>query len=120
MLPFLHKDSVGLDFGCGPGPAISSMLKAEGISCANYDPIYFPIPLRSYDFLFATECLEHFHSPLLSLIHINEIVFRKGHIGIMTETYQDLDKFKKLVLSSRPHTCYFLSSGDDLLVGKKI
>ena len=32
----------GLDFGCGHGPALAEMLKADGYSIDLYDPFFYP------------------------------------------------------------------------------
>ena len=33
----------GLDFGCGPGPTLSTMLAERGYPTADYDPLFFPV-----------------------------------------------------------------------------
>ncbi|MEX2114104.1 MAG: methyltransferase domain-containing protein, partial [Pirellulales bacterium] len=61
MLPYLDTSMRGLDFGCGPGPTLSLLVERQGIACANYDPFFAPNELQPpYDFIFATECFEHF------------------------------------------------------------
>ena len=56
----------GLDYGCGPGPALAAMLREAGHEMALYDPVYYPdtAPLQArYDFVTCTEVAEHFHAP---------------------------------------------------------
>ena len=42
-LPYLNPTMHGLDYGCGPGPTLSVLLKRAGIHCQDYDPIFFPV-----------------------------------------------------------------------------
>ena len=42
LLQRLPPQSTGLDFGCGPGPALAAMLREAGHSVALYDKFYFP------------------------------------------------------------------------------
>jgi 2-polyprenyl-3-methyl-5-hydroxy-6-metoxy-1,4-benzoquinol methylase len=56
----------GLDYGCGPGPALSVMLEELGYDVALYDPFYADnaaVLLDSYDFITCTEVAEHFFNP---------------------------------------------------------
>ena len=61
-LEFIEPGMAGLDYGCGPGPVLSLLIEKSGMTCDNYDPIFFPDLNRGkeYDFIFATECAEHF------------------------------------------------------------
>ncbi len=36
---------IGLDFGCGPGPAISVLMARAGYDMVNFDPNFFPDPV---------------------------------------------------------------------------
>src|SRR5690606_26178152 len=66
MLPLLPAGASGLDFGCGPGPAIAAMMREHGHDVVNYDPLYAPARdnlSRQYDFVTCTEAAEHFHRP---------------------------------------------------------
>ena len=36
----LPDNAAGLDFGCGPGPALAAMLEEQGFSMSLYDPFY--------------------------------------------------------------------------------
>ncbi|MFW5823386.1 MAG: 2-polyprenyl-3-methyl-5-hydroxy-6-metoxy-1,4-benzoquinol methylase, partial [Marinobacter sp.] len=42
LLEQLPPACQGLDFGCGPGPALAAMLEARGHRVALYDPAFFP------------------------------------------------------------------------------
>ena len=56
----------GLDFGCGPAPALAAMLEEGGCVMNLYDPFYRPDRGslgQSYQFITATEVVEHLHRP---------------------------------------------------------
>lgn len=50
----------GLDFGCGPGPALIAMGREAGYQMAGYDKFYANLPdllTRQYDFITSTEVI---------------------------------------------------------------
>ncbi len=50
----------GLDFGCGPGPALVAMGREAGYQMAGYDKFYADFPellTRQYDFITSTEVI---------------------------------------------------------------
>lgn len=94
-LPLLYPNMHGLDFGCGPVPTLSIMLRQHGFVCDDYDPIFFPeLPTKTFDFIFATECFEHFFSPAKEIANIANLLNPQGYIIIMTETWTSVDAFK--------------------------
>jgi hypothetical protein len=95
MIEYLDPTMRGLDFGCGPGPTISPMLEQYGICCANYDPFFAKSVLEPpYDFIFATECFEHFTSPGDEIQRLHTLLRTGGYLGIMTEQWTDLEAFR--------------------------
>jgi hypothetical protein len=71
---YLPPGACGLDYGCGPGPAIRFIMQARGLEVSNFDPIYFPneeLLDAQYDFITCTEVLEHLGNP--------RAVFQKLH-----------------------------------------
>lgn len=66
LLERLPPARQGLDFGCGPGPALAIMLREAGHTVALFDPFFYPDPAvlaSAYDFITCTEVAEHFHRP---------------------------------------------------------
>lgn len=108
----LPKNSFGLDFGSGPGPAIQTILAREGHKVLNYDKTYCtsPEPLKNkYDFITCTEVIEHFHHPrkefeqLYSMLKNNQ-----SYLGIMTQTLPENTNFKDWWYHRDPtHVCFF-------------
>jgi len=90
----LLPNLVALDFGCGPGPTINYILQSYQISCDNYDPFFFPegIKVKAYDFIFATECVEHFFQPNQEFKKILGLLKVGGFLSMMTETHPGLNK----------------------------
>lgn len=77
----------GLDYGCGPGPALAQMLEEAGHSMALYDPFFFGdrTPLQSrYDFITCTEVVEHFHHPAQEFDRLTRLLKPGGWLAIMT------------------------------------
>jgi SAM-dependent methyltransferase len=87
LLARLMPASSGLDYGCGPGPALAAMLEEEGHTVALYDPFFHPDEAalrRSYDFVTCSEVLEHFHRPALELDHLDSLLRPGGWLAVMT------------------------------------
>jgi len=88
LILHLTPGASGLDFGCGPGPTVSVMMRERGFSCEDYDPIFHDFPTlleREYDFVTSTETVEHFHHPAEAFQTLISLVCPGGWIGIMTE-----------------------------------
>ena len=93
----LAPGSHGLDYGCGPGPALAAMLREAGHVMALYDPFYHPdaAPLtRRYDFVTCTEVIEHFHHPAREFDRLGALLRPGGWLALMTCFQTDDAKFK--------------------------
>ncbi|MCF7904426.1 MAG: class I SAM-dependent methyltransferase [Candidatus Marinimicrobia bacterium] len=87
MLGFLSPGARGMDFGSGPVPAISHLLKEARYDVASYDIFYADDPevlKRKYDFVTASEVAEHLHSAGETLDRIWSCINPGGIFGIMT------------------------------------
>jgi len=87
MLAVLPAGSVGLDYGCGPGPALAVMMAERGHSVAYYDPFFAPDTgalLRQYDFVLCSEVIEHFRDPTTEFRRLWGLVRPGGWLGVMT------------------------------------
>ncbi|MCP4385132.1 MAG: class I SAM-dependent methyltransferase, partial [Hyphomicrobiales bacterium] len=83
----LSPGRAGLDYGCGPGPALAAMLTEAGHRMDLYDPQFYPDtePLgRRYDFLTCTEVVEHFHQPADEFDRLGRMLRPGGWLAIMT------------------------------------
>ncbi|MDP1670133.1 class I SAM-dependent methyltransferase [Phaeovulum sp.] len=87
LLARLGRQSSGLDYGCGPGPALAAMLREAGHAVALYDPFFAPDPAAlaaTYDFVTCTEVAEHFHHPAEEFARLRALVRPGGWLALMT------------------------------------
>ncbi|MCV0438166.1 MAG: class I SAM-dependent methyltransferase [Hydrogenophaga sp.] len=87
LLQRLPPAQHGLDYGCGPGPVLASMLREAGHTVALYDPVYQrdPTPLTgSYHFVTCTEVAEHFHRPADEFRRLDALLRPGGWLALMT------------------------------------
>jgi SAM-dependent methyltransferase len=87
LLARLPGPSRGLDYGCGPGPALAAMLREAGHEVALYDPFFAsgPAPLdATYDFVACTETAEHFFHPADEFDRLGELLRPGGWLAVMT------------------------------------
>jgi SAM-dependent methyltransferase len=96
MQELLPPQSHGLDFGSGPGPTLSVMFEEAGYKMTIYDKFYADIPERleqHYDFITATEVVEHLQTPKTSLEQLWQCLKPDGYLGIMTKLARDREAF---------------------------
>lgn len=93
-LKYLNPDYHGLDYGCGPVPTLNRLLEKDGYNCEFYDPIFFPEPPQGkFDYIFATECFEHFFRPADEMHKLNGLLKAEGILVVMTQLWKDITKF---------------------------
>jgi SAM-dependent methyltransferase len=102
---------IGLDFGCGPGPAIAPLLSEHGLEVIDYDPFFRPSQAalaRRYDFITCSEVVEHFHRPASEFRRLDALLRSGGWLGIMTGMLEDDARFAKWWYRRDPtHVCFF-------------
>jgi SAM-dependent methyltransferase len=108
----LAPGACGLDFGCGPGPALAHMLRESGFEVALYDPFFYPdasvLHAKSYAFISATEVVEHLHHPGRELEQLWSLLQPGGWLGIMTKLASDPAAFANWHYKNDPtHVCFF-------------
>lgn len=107
----LKPGSEGLDFGCGPGPAMAKMLAERGHHMAVYDPLFAPDVSaleKQYDFVTCTEVVEHFHQPAKEFALLASLVRPGGMLAIMTSLLHDGIDFHKWHYRRDPtHVCFY-------------
>lgn len=101
----------GLDFGCGPGPALSVLLEEAGHRVNLYDPFYFNDPQlleETYDFITATEVLEHLQDPGTVFATLFDRLKPGGWLGIMTGLIIDRQAFQNWhYIRDLTHICFY-------------
>jgi len=94
LLQLLPPAQRGLDYGCGPGPALAQMLREAGHDVAVFDPLFANEPellQQHYDFITCTETVEHFHHPATEFQRLIDMLNPGGSLALMT-TLQDNDE----------------------------
>lgn len=87
-----NSNQIGLDYGAGTGPVITSLLEKEGYTLKLYDPFfhYYPNNLcKKYDYIICSEVLEHFHNPYDEFKNLTNMLNPKGSIFCMTSLYDE-------------------------------
>lgn len=107
----LRPASHGLDFGSGPGPTLSLMFGEAGHEMNLFDPFYAPdknVLTARYDFITASEVVEHLHCPATDLALIWSLLRPGGWLGIMTKLALDKTAFSTWHYKYDPtHVCFF-------------
>lgn len=88
-----HK---GLDFGCGTGPVISSMLQKKDYNIVKYDPFFAPNKntlKNTYDYIVSCEVFEHFYNPKEEINRLISLLNTNGVLLIMTLLYNSQINF---------------------------
>jgi len=101
----LPKEAEGLDFGCGPGPTLSIMLKEQGYKVDLFDKFFAKndkVFNRQYDFITATEVLEHLSHPLRELNRLYSMLNPGGILGVMTEMVPNNTSFSDWYYKNDP------------------
>ena len=107
----LAANARGLDFGCGPGPALAAMLGERGFSTQLYDKFYYrdaaPLSER-HDFITATEVVEHLVQPGEVLGSLWKQINPGGVFAIMTKRWLNREAFERWHYKNDPtHICFF-------------
>ncbi len=93
----LTPNARGLDFGCGPGPALAKMFEEAGYPVALYDPFYAPdrsVLSAQYDFITLSEVAEHLAEPGRELNRLWTSLVPGGWLGIMSKRVRNPDAFR--------------------------
>lgn len=111
LLKKLGTNQKGLDFGCGPGPTLSLMLQEQGHHVDLYDPLFCndtSVFGKHYDFICATEVVEHMHNPNQDFSFLFQMLKPGGWLGIMTKLVIDKNAFSKWhYIHDMTHVCFY-------------
>ncbi len=114
LLDRIASGAHGLDFGCGPGPALAQMLREAGMEMALYDRFYAPDPTvweKRYDFITSSEVAEHLYAPAREFERLFAVLKPGGWLGIMTKRVRDQAAFAQWHYITDPtHVCFYSKS----------
>jgi SAM-dependent methyltransferase len=118
----LRPVSRGLDFGCGPGPTLSVLFEEAGHRVALYDIFYAPDAAalaRTYDFVTASEVVEHLRRPAETLDLVWSLVAPGGLLGVMTNPLGEPDGFADWWYKDDvTHLCFYATRTFAYLAGR--
>lgn len=111
LLERITPGQTGLDFGCGPGPALPAMLEEKGFKVDLYDLHYHNDPgvfRKRYDFICATEVVEHLRDPGSVFDNLFSLLNSGGWLGIMTKLVIDKQAFSRWhYIRDLTHICFY-------------
>jgi len=108
----ISKGASGLDFGSGPGPTLSLILEERGYSVDLYDKFYAKNDVvfeKQYDFITASEVVEHLKQPLVELSRLMGLLKSNGVFAIMTEILTPQIDFNQWYYKKDPSHIGFFS-----------
>ena len=112
----------GLDFGCGPGPTLSVMLEERGHRMALFDRYFAPdasVLAERYDFITATEVVEHLSRPGEVLDHLWSRLVPGGWLGLMTALLEEGMDFSAWHYKNDPTHISFFAPESFLWLGRR-
>lgn len=111
MTQRLTPGASGLDFGCGPAPALAAMFAEAGFVMRIYDPLFAPDTAaleQTYDFITSSEVFEHLAAPGTEIARLLGLLRPGGWIGVMTKRACGHDAFAQWHYIRDPtHVCFF-------------
>lgn len=112
----------GLDFGSGPGPTLSKMFSENGFEMDLFDPFYannHGIFKKKYDFISASEVVEHLHKPGFELDRLYGMLRPRGILGVMTQLRTEQTDFSTWwYKNDETHICFFSKTSFQWLAEK--
>ena len=118
----IPKIANGLDFGSGPGPTLSLMLEECGHSVDLYDKFYAKNDVvfeNQYDFITASEVVEHLRQPLTELSRLMVLLKSNGVLAIMTHILTPQIDFEQWYYKHDPsHIGFFTENALNYLAEK--
>lgn len=101
----------GLDYGCGPAPALANMLEQSGHSMSLFDPFYVPdksVLNQKYDFICSSEVVEHMRNPAEEFRKLFDLLYDGGILAVMTKLRFDEMVFEHWhYIRDRTHICFY-------------
>lgn len=88
----------GIDYGSGPAPIVSHLLKQQGYLMELYDPYFHPNQAalqRFYDFVTCCEVVEHFHNPSAGFNALKKLLKPNGTLFVMTLLWSEQCRFEE-------------------------
>lgn len=110
--PYIDNITTVLEFGSGPGPVLSELLRQRGLDVDIYDKYFSPQKIyenKKYDLITSTEVIEHIEKPLEVFEVFSKHIKKDGYLALMTQFHKNEEEdFKKWWYKNDPtHICFF-------------
>ncbi|HHP5404913.1 TPA: class I SAM-dependent methyltransferase [Aeromonas veronii] len=119
VLSRVPTPACGLDFGCGPGPALLAMGREAGYDMVGYDKFYADFPellTCQYDFITSTEVIEHIAEPRTVLAQLWDCLKPGGLLVLQTQRVLGDERFKNWRYRHDPtHIVFFAEASFQVL-----
>ncbi len=123
LLARLEPASSGLDYGCGPAPALAHMMRDAGHEMAVFDPFFAndrSALMQTYDFVTCTETAEHFHRPSVEFKRLAGLLRPGGLLAVMTIFQTDDARFETWRYRHDPTHVVFYREQTFAVVARKL
>ncbi|MAP81085.1 MAG: 2-polyprenyl-3-methyl-5-hydroxy-6-metoxy-1,4-benzoquinol methylase [Aequorivita sp.] len=111
---------LGLDYGSGTGPVISSQLIDRGYKVKLFDPFFKNTQdylNYKYDYIFSCEVFEHFFNPKKEIEKLIQLLKPNGHLYVMTHLYSENIDFSNWYYRNDPtHVFIYTRKTIDFIV----
>lgn len=100
----------GLDFGCGNGPVITTLLRQKGFQITLFDPFFHndnSVLDAQYDFIISCEVIEHLHQPDRVFKQLRAMLKPGGKLYCMTLCYDEKIDFAGWHYKNDPTHVFF-------------
>lgn len=105
-----QRTDTGLDYGSGPGPVVTQMLREKQYRVITYDPYFKKNPeiFKSlYDYIFCSEVIEHFHDPKSEFEGLKTLLNPGGVLYCMTDMFTKEKEFASWGYKNDPTHVFF-------------
>jgi SAM-dependent methyltransferase len=112
VVEHLPAPARGLDFGCGPGPALPTMFRELGYEMRQYDPLFCDdasVLDEEFNFVCATEVVEHVHWPHEVYKRLFSRLKPGGCLAVMTKRLSSQAAFARWHYKNDPTHVRFYS-----------
>ena len=92
VTPYRQNIETALEFGSGPGPVLSELLRRQGFEVDSYDKFFAPEKVyeeKSYDLITSTEVIEHIADPLELFAFFKTHLKPGGYLALMTQFHDN-------------------------------
>ena len=110
-----------LDYGSGPEPVLTELLKRKGYQAESYDPFYAQnsFTANSFEMIVSTEVFEHFFDPLKEIEKVLSLLKTGGYLSIMTRFNPGPREFENWFYKNDPtHVSFYALETFEFLAQK--